>query len=182
MTPTPAVPAKEKALRDRLADLIDEVAEVRGEHPSDHAVLQNADEIADAVLKLLPAALSTEGEAEPVAWRYRSDGKAIWNYCEGSYPRGVGAEIVQPLYASPPSAGVKVKPLEWQACQNDIHHANPDWLFCGYVIARTGERVTWRPSESDEWRESASLDEAKAAAQADYEARIRASLATEKEG
>lgn len=79
MTPTPAVSAKEKALRDRLADLIDEVAEVRGEHPSDHAVLQNADEIADAVLKLLPAALSaTEGEAEPFQQRVQPWMKACF--------------------------------------------------------------------------------------------------------
>lgn len=51
--PPAASPASPSGVRDKLADLIDEVAEVRGEHISDHAILQNADEIADAILKLL---------------------------------------------------------------------------------------------------------------------------------
>lgn len=69
----PATASEAVALRDRIADLIDETAEVRGEHPSDHAVLQNADEIADAILKLHPTpAIEPRPEAVAVKaleWR-----------------------------------------------------------------------------------------------------------------
>lgn len=40
-------------------------------------------------------------EPEPVAWRYKRHPQAVWNYLEGDMPRGVGAEICQPLYAHP---------------------------------------------------------------------------------
>jgi hypothetical protein len=42
-----------KSLRDQIADLIDENAEVRGEHYNDHAILTNADELADSIVELL---------------------------------------------------------------------------------------------------------------------------------
>lgn len=59
LTARPAAPS-----REAVADLIDLVADVQGEHRSDHATLQNADEIADAILALFAA---QPGEAKAVA-------------------------------------------------------------------------------------------------------------------
>lgn len=51
------------SLRDKIADFIDANAEVRGEYPSDHAILVNADELADSIVKLIPLAWSSPAPA-----------------------------------------------------------------------------------------------------------------------
>lgn len=69
---------------------------------------------------------------------------------------------------------VTVRPLEWKTGDHDIHFANE--AAGGYTICRTGVSVTWCHHESGGWIDAATLDEAKAAAQADYESRVLSAL------
>jgi len=47
------------------------------------------------------------GMAEPVAWRYRKDTSAVWQYSEGRHPNALDGWIFEPLYAAPPAAGLR---------------------------------------------------------------------------
>lgn len=96
---------------------------------------------------------------------------------------------------APAPSGVRVKPLEWSlgratADDDDGGHFGC-WAGGWYQIRREGRgkwtagtHETWAPGKkaSGQWRNLgvfSSKNEAKAAAQADYEARIRASLASD---
>lgn len=82
------------------------------------------------------------------------------------------------LYASPPAPSVAVKALEWD------HEAVPRFVcsrkgVLSYTIMTSRNRVYGIPGEHDGAAEFTSLEEAKAAAQADYEARIRSTLSAQ---
>lgn len=198
MTPTPAVSAKEKAReiverhRKRLAD------------PHNYSVLARSEHeyLIDQI-----AALSTEGEAEPVAWPLPADKElppitdrgfagqimdVAWPHYGGNHQTaefwndfGEGVRFAL-HYASPPSApaGVKVKPLEWRMAKPDGENqtAYADSIVGEYTafafrsLSPTRHMVFgWQRRSADEGR-AGSFDEAKAAAQADYDQRIRSSL------
>lgn len=81
------------------------------------------------ILSALASDASPRGGA--VAWRYRSTSAAIWNYCEGSYPRGIGAEIVEALYAHPAPATVErleAVEAERQACAEIVRRVRATWI------------------------------------------------------
>lgn len=97
----------------------------------------------------------------------------------------IDAALAQSTSAAPvESAQVKVKPLEWESGDGIVHDA----LSWRAVIKPLGltycvvERQWWLVGEHGVANVCESDEAAKAAAQADYEARIRASLATDAEG
>lgn len=139
--------------------------------------------------------LEPQGAQEAVAWQHRC--KVKWSDTWGPWEDGdtVGANTrdfdweVRPLYASPTGnsvhGGVRVNPLEW------VHSGNADvgsdendeaeTPFGGYVI--TIDPFTYSPAaayyvDGPNWFKGqyASVGEAKAAAQADYESRIISAL------
>lgn len=73
------------------------------------------------------AELTREGDAEPVAWRWRyerRDGKVHWTVCQtprAAYPASPGlcAVIVEPLYAAPPSAEVTATKVSTLTAERD---------------------------------------------------------------
>lgn len=123
MTPTPAASKNEKAReiverhRKRLAD------------PDNYSILARSEH--EYLIDQL-AALSTEGEAEPVAWRVRPLGDRVWHLSFD--PPRLGYEG-SPLYASPAApaaAGVNA----WQ----DISTA-PKKHGARVLLALPGGRV-----------------------------------------
>lgn len=194
MTPNPAVSAKEKAreiiktaIRHGCADelngnpcgdiLVKGCAAAEYVHPEDAAEMF-VECIADEVLAALSA---TEGEAEPVAWGSESALKMIAAGVHATiHPYAPPLDPV-PLYRRPPSApaGVKVKPLEWKEyeTEGEIDRWDTETAlgtfyeiiteFDGYHVAH--DYTHWAVKFE-------TPDEAKAAAQTDYEQRIRSSL------
>lgn len=61
------------------------------------------DNFRDGVRSLLSAHTAEKGEAEPVAWRYRPDDRAVWQYSEGRQPNHISGWISEPLYSAPPA-------------------------------------------------------------------------------
>lgn len=130
---------------------------------------------AEHVVALHNAALSTD--AEPVAWRYRAKGDEEWRDATLVEPSKDHKHIVsEPLYAAPPAPAVAVKALEWEVGEQvePLHKADfytiEGQYRQGYALHTAGlPGVTWYGS----------LEEAKAAAQADYEARIRSALSAQ---
>ncbi|MBB4017328.1 hypothetical protein GGR16_002357 [Chelatococcus caeni] len=103
--------------------------------------------------------------ADPAMWRWRGP-KGGWIADE----RKPSAWDAEPLYTAPP-APVAVKPLEWHASTwRDNSWLAPHGFGENYVAYLNGE--TWRCVGHD----FPSLEAAKAAAQADYERRIRSAL------
>lgn len=138
-----------------------------------------------------PAATSAEGNVppaapavKPVAWlvvsgqgrrsiidaqKYDAESDDFWI----SRAAKAAATII-PLYAHPApaeSAQVKVKPLEWQLFDNGDAYAAS--AITTYFAKKDG---TWGVRNGSFNGAGENLDEAKAAAQADYESRIRATL------
>ncbi|WP_210203041.1 hypothetical protein [Pseudaminobacter soli (ex Li et al. 2025)] len=125
------------------------------------------------------AALRAGGE--PVAWQYRWKGTrggwSDWMVSESdpsnwTWPYYWEDLEARPLCAHPaPSEPVAVKPLEWHASPiRENSWLAPNGFGENYVASRYEGQ--WRCIGQD-WP---SLDAAKAAAQADYEARIRSAL------
>jgi hypothetical protein len=133
------------------------------------------------------AALSTQPQAgEAVAWLYEvdvgDDETPMWEAwsCPGNPPvPSPRVRNVRPLYAAPPPASdpVAVKALEWsrpEGTHETVTILRANCLF-GYYEAwggggwniNGGPNITGGPRD---------IESAKAAAQADYEARIRSSL------
>lgn len=79
------------------------------------------------------------------------------------------------------AGGVVVKPLEWghiratAVCSERYDAVGADMTYSVYL--RDGGNIQWGKNHTTPVFDVASLDEAKAAAQADYEARIFAALA-----
>lgn len=176
MTPTPAVSAKEKA-RERIEAIADILKQRDEALFTGDAYEADDDEREDTAEVILATLSATEGEAEPVAWRHPTAGwvspdrGTIAMHCKKS-------EAPEPLYASPPSApaGVKVKPLEWRheiiGCGTPLRQSS--WSADRYQIVES-------PSGKFDLRLGAyaicnTLEEAKAAAQTDYESRIVSAL------
>lgn len=173
MTPTPAVSAKEKAreaikaaIRRGCADELNgrscgdivvkgcEAAEYV--HPEDAAEMF-VECIADEVL----AALSTEGEAEPVAWP-KDPETGLNDLSLPTLLRMTRADASAP-------AGVKVKPLEWRAHPGDWWSAQS--ILGEYAHGNAG----WYGPDGSV-HGARGKEACQAAAQADYESRIRSSL------
>lgn len=121
---------------------------------------------------MLEAALSTY--AEPVAWRSRHSAQENWYYSDGARSWWE----CQPLYAAPTVAepvktapAVAVKGLEWFSQRQYILSDTP---FGTYRIL--GD-IWW--FENGGRNRVKSFEEAKAAAEADYEARILAALSAQ---
>ena len=110
--------------------------------------------------------------------------------------RGIAREIIEAALAvagtpSPQQQMVGVKPLEWRVPKEDSPKDPPaeDIALCAdgiggiYGISRKQsvgpERLVWWVEDPFTWTGFASIAEAKSAAQADHEARIRAALASE---
>lgn len=137
---------------------------------------------AEAIEAALRAAIRPEGEA--VAWPKEDLGDGRWadvhpeTLASATHPAPAQVEAAS---LPAPGGAVKVKPLVW----NEFQYTP---LRFGFE-ALTGVGV-WRVFQFDEgwawWRDSgsrspyqASADDAKTGAQADYESRIRAALATD---
>lgn len=143
-----------------------------------------------------PATDAAEAKmGEPVAWRYRYNKN--WNIANiglewspwklmAHEPSALDAEFeIEPLYlyAAPPDAEpVKVEPLEfdWAGEQCTVRYAASRGFWVGY---RIGLRADGRKAlhierigNEDRIGDYAEWEEAEAAAQADYEARIRSAL------
>lgn len=116
---------------------------------------------------------------EPVAWQ-RYSNKLGWTIVDATYARGLkdSGVAVRPLYASPPaptSEGVAIKPLEWVseppylvARVSNGHYAIEKWDGHNRFDL-IGSFITIRGAFT-------AREDAKAAAQSDYEARIRSAL------
>ena len=91
-----------------------------------------------------------------------------------------------------PAQGVRVRALEWadyeeivRDAQSGMHYASRALNgFNAYFVMQDGEQFRWWTSghQTDHSVAHPTFDAAKAAAQADYEARILAALATTEEG
>ncbi len=138
---------------------------------------------AHAALAALETALSA---AKPVAWvdeqelRYLEmvSGNKAWADFQRSIKVGGEKEGRLPLYAAPTAPSVAVKALEWNPFRADTPFGN---YHIDDQTDRSPEELNGRPpfllsgSRLDLTRHS-TLEAAKAAAQADYEARIRSAL------
>ncbi len=142
MTPTPAVSAKEKALADRLGEMI-----YRALYEHEGGIWRAVDDrykesVWNAAGRRLAAALSaTGGEAEPVAWLQEMYGEmrmsdACWRE-QGAFP----------VYASPPSApaGVKElgKPEEWAAQLEELQ----TWTRSAFLAGEKVSDEAWHKSQ-----------------------------------
>ncbi|MGQ3080640.1 MULTISPECIES: hypothetical protein [Rhizobium/Agrobacterium group] len=145
----------------------------------------------------LEAALSA---AEPVAWQprykqevidhHKSIGSDLCEYAMTVYPTkeqaqgyGYGGYECRALYAEPqPAPSVAVKDLEWSP-RNDQpqYEVCADTPFGRYKTSNKGEYgFGWMQPRQTVWSGFLpTLEEAKAAAQADYEARIRSALSAQ---
>ncbi|AOG02861.1 hypothetical protein [Bosea sp. RAC05] len=105
------------------------------------------------------------GDAQSVAYNAFCEG---WDQHRELAPRPTKSDPTAPVTIKVTG----IRPLDWRASKHDMHYADPDTAFCGYVIAQTEDRVTWRPSDSDEWRPADDLAHAKSAVQADFLQRL----------
>jgi hypothetical protein len=137
---------------------VDDLAQIIRRVDGNHSL--GAGELAEAILAALSPPIKAR-EAVPVAW----------HVCE-----------YRPLYASPqPEAyGVRVKPLEWKARWVGSNEDMRAWEPTNSLISAPAFRIYM---DGDDWEtgtcdggKHANLAAAKAAKQADYEARILAAL------
>lgn len=136
--------------------------------------------IEGALRAALEVALSAS-DAEPVAWRYGyKDGEVVaWIGVEFFNPARGENIVAEPLYAAPPA--VAVKALEWVdvsgGCIAHTPFGTCDARFNMHgTDTRQYEMIPAGGTLPVSFHDS--LEAAKAAAQADYEARVRAALAS----
>ncbi len=145
--------------------------------------------IEPAIKSALEASLSA---AEPTRWMWeerRSAESDIWDdmYDDEAPAPHKYVRNVRPLYAAPPAPSVAVKALEWDEFSTELkRHFQSNAILGQYQISYLGEFECWQlysPQKSSTWKENfsrhTSSDEAKAAGQADYEARIRSALSAQ---
>jgi hypothetical protein len=154
---TPAVSAKEKA-RERIEAIAD-ILKQRDEALFTGDAYEADDDEREDTAEVILAALSAKGEAEPVA-------------C-GVYPppETYGGSPNDEWTGRPPSApaGVKVKPLEW--------HAHPgDWWSAQSILGEYAHGNAGWYGPDGSVHGAPGKEACQAAAQADYEQRIRSSL------
>ncbi len=144
---------------------------------------------------------SSPSDAEPVAWQWRQSYAGTWGYWNdcGLLPtdqqkwidlaKKLPNEVqVRPLYAAPPAAvqePVAVKALEWSDPAEPNETCRYNHVIAKAVFVYSIEWKAWKKYDAftvyrdGEFLDSlATLDDAKAAAQADYESRIRSALST----
>lgn len=139
---------------------------------------------AHSALAALEAALSA---AEPVACEYghdNGDGTYSPTYARWPLPPHIkphGDMPVNLFYAAPPAPSVAVKALEWK--EIDLRVGNPPMVvweaktpFVNYTLESVMERPWFCHFICAHFTD---LEKAKAAAQADYEARIRSALSAQ---
>lgn len=175
------------------------IAEARMQcaHPNVHFHYTDGPRVMSALAdELERRAANSDGGVEPVAWRYRAtygDGSPVdgWQFSEE--PSLLG--LYQPLYAHPPAKaldGIAVKALEWSRVGWVEALSAPEGLGVWYAInslypkERTPPFIlkifvgTYRKSSTSEmWVDGgtfATVEEAKAAAQADFDQRIRSAI------
>lgn len=91
-------------------------------------------------------------------------------------PKSVRDEFARVIRALP-AAQVKVKPLVWEAVNEDGRVQDAKGFNSVYRVWLSKDGVArWQAKYMSEWNNADSLDAAKAAAQADYEARVLATL------
>lgn len=144
----------------------------------------------NALGKALEAALSTD--AEPVRWMWeerRSADIDIWDDmyddekpAPHKYVRNVRALYAEPVKTAP-AVAVRVKPLEWYKPSYSDTLRRADTVLGVYRVWTHHEaegKWFWKVEASIQISGEASDEaEAKAAAQADYDARIRSALSTQ---
>ncbi len=133
-------------------------------------------EIQAAALALLPG--------EPVAWEVAEtlpSGTRRWQVVEHeNHARKLAAKLeadVRPLYVAPAPLPVAVKALEWVQNAYDYEIYSAKSVVGFYTVQKVGKwefLPTFGPGKSGFDND----DQAKAAAQADYEARIRSALSS----
>jgi hypothetical protein len=69
-----------------------------------------------------------------------------------------------------------VKALEWRKGTHGNLLAKPTYWAAGYTIIRTDLRVSWQNDAEMEWYDVSSVEDAQAAAQANYERRVLSAL------
>lgn len=186
----------------RAADDVEDYYEVA--RPGDKSVDGSDPFPVYATPPALEAALSA---AEPVARQYRaesSEGATGWRTVDDDHYKhwqelelrhpGIVTFHYRDLYAAPPAPSVAVKALEWKRSGWVEAFSQPEGIGVWYSISSIkpvhgdGEppfscRVLWGVPNQTEGRYLGegfqSVAEAKAAAQADYEARIRAALSAQ---
>ncbi len=128
----------------------------------------------EAALALLPG--------EPVAWLWLNDGLE-----QLTFGNRKPVDNATPLYAAPAPQPVAVKALEWKETTDDTgRHASAITRIGSYDAFELRFRVRGelriKYGWSGHWlngdRDAESFEAAKAAAQADYEARIRSALSS----
>lgn len=77
------------------------------------------------------------------------------------------------LYLAPPAPAVAIKPLEWV---DDGEKSRAESSIGDYVVGKVHNVSGWFCLGGTGWNSTGSFEKAKAAAQADYEARIRLAL------
>lgn len=137
---------------------------------------------ASAIKDALEAALSTD--AEPVGWHIPGS-TAITKDKDVTdrWRLGNPSTVINPVFSEPPAPGVVVKALEWNL--NDSWNVSK--TVVGTYVVRpclatkfAGQWLLRRAQHEDSDKTLyASEDEAKAIAQADYEARIRSALSAQ---
>lgn len=151
---------------------------------------RTAREVFDIMCDRFKIALSA---AEPVAWVYAPDlakGSGGFGKEKGSVLMSLDGEWINvdtPLYAAPTTPSVAVKALEWEAPTTGPDEyalvANAKIMEFRYEVRRCdGMKSTFTVTRSCDiqpfaWRDT--IEGAKAAAQADYEARIRSALSAQ---
>lgn len=133
-----------------LANLIDDLARCHSENAMDRAFLDNSGEIAEAVLKLIA---DRDGEWACTVNRLEDEIASL-------------------------NQRVAVKPLVWTNASPPSWHAVCPISRKGYIIDR--EEGKWWACWNVDLPGFDDLDEAKAAAQSDYESRIRSALENSK--
>jgi hypothetical protein len=130
-----------------------------------------------AMERAIRAALSHLGE--PIAWMLRGGIERL--YSVGSKEVITRSERWQrdpgaiPLYLAPPTPTVKVKPLVWESVSDHVDDA--DGMGVLYrVLSRSDGTGALRTMTAWRWAEYDTPEAAKAAAQADYEARILSAI------
>jgi len=141
-------------------------------------------EPAEVVENFIVAILADrEKRGEPVAWQGVNES----GWLDLTDDRSVADQWVAdgipiiPLYAAPPAPAqpVAIKPLEWVKSKNsDVGHWHADTsaFECYEVWAELDGKSRWYAPYMNAGVTVENLEAAKAAAQADYEARIRSAL------
>lgn len=154
---------------------------------SEKLILMSANgEIAPMSSKDAMAIETALSAAEPARWlveEHLPSGAIRWQAVEHEHhAREIASKssrtTVAPLYRAPPAPSVAVKALEWEAREDGSHcgtsaigryHVFPGTGFSYDLCGPVGGRLSTHKR----------LSEAKAAAQADYEARIRSALSAQ---